>query len=426
MIYKTRLKTNGIKNIKLDDILILIEIFLIVYESGTVPSMLSMSESPLTKGLLLLIGAYYLIKSMMSRKNLTCLVLWLFLVSTYTILNLFNYAPSTPNFLYRAAIFIIMFYVYRYSRTRGIDIIIYLFYVIIFFAYTSLLIYLCIHVIHISLPYSIFSLRNRTGVYANYYNYFGLYYDMGYPNIMFGMTVYRMTGPFWEAGVFQIFLNLALYIYIRNNFKKRLSLIVILLDIILSFSTAGIVTACFLFAVMIYRGNKISKRGKIVIGIFVSIFAMIAIYSILSMKIGESFRSRGSSFIRLNDFLLGLQLFKDNFLIGTGFFNTDPFVRLNTFNETITKGSSNGLLTICFTTGIIGLIFTLLPFIYNFNKCEKHDKFLYLIYCIIIFIFNSVEPVYYLPLMLFILGMEYADMLFKHGKSDFCKVQNDE
>lgn len=108
----------------------------------------------------------------------------------------------------------------------------------------------------------------------------------------------------------------------------------------------------------------------------------------------------------MNDFLLGLKIFIENPILGIGFNNTEPFMMRNTYNDTGILGSSNGFMTIAYTTGIVGMVFVLLPFIYNIIK-RKKERYKSVLYFIMIVFFNFSEPVYYFPFMMYILVKEY-------------------
>ena len=63
-------------------------------------------------------------------------------------------------------------------------------------------------------------------------------------------------------------------------------------------------------------------------------------------------------------------------------------------------------MTIAYTTGIVGMVFVLLPFIYNIIKGKK-ERYKIVLYFIMIVFFNFSEPVYYFPFMMYILVKEY-------------------
>lgn len=402
------------KKISIEKICIYIFAFLIIYESGTVYSLVSIKKEPYSKVLLLFLATYFAFKSLKTVNRYLELFLWLIILGAYCIINLVNYSGTTGVLIYRSYIFLVALFSLSYFKSRSIDFCKYICMVIIFLAYTSLIIYFLVRIMNFSLPYSIFQLRGESNI--DYYNFGGLYFDTGYANNMFGLTVYRMTGPFWEPGVFQIFLNYALFMLFKNEKINKGNVIIIIIDLFLTFSSAGWITACILFVYRFYKNKKNDIKSKVILGIPILIVGVATILNVLFLKFDESFingKNGSSTYIRVNDILLSLRLFKENIVFGTGYFNTEPFVKNNIFNSTVTKGCSNGFLTICFTMGIVGIIFVCLPFILNIYRAEKKHKKDEIVNATLILIFNFCEPIYYLPFMLMILALEYHKLFIR-------------
>lgn len=230
--------------------------------------------------------------------------------------------------------------------------------------------------------------------------------DQGYSNIQFGMNLNRMTGPFWEPGVYQIFLNYALYRYVVIEKSNKFVIALLLFDIFFTMSASGWLCAIVIIVIGIAKSPKFTNKSKIFIFIFLSLFGGIATKFVLFSKFSETFSNKSSAYIRMNDFLLGLKIFIENPILGIGFNNTEPFMMRNTYNDTGILGSSNGFMTIAYTTGIVGMVFVLLPFIYNIIK-RKKERYKSVLYFIMIVFFNFSEPVYYFPFMMYILVKEY-------------------
>ena len=56
------------------------------------------------------------------------------------------------------------------------------------------------------------------------------------------------------------------------------------------------------------------------------------------------------------------------------------------------------------------MLFVSIPFVCNFIHRDKSKKIIKLVYIMLIFLFNFVEPVYYYPFMLYLLANEYYMM----------------
>ena len=125
----------------------------------------------------------------------------------------------------------------------------------------------------------------------------------------------------------------------------------------------------------------------------------------------------GSYYIRSNDIIHGLRLFKEYLPFGAGFLNTDVFVKTNTYNYGTTRGSTNGVISLMYTTGILGPLFYFFPFIksiiYNYNK-HNQDEFVSSLMIFIVFVIsNCTEPVYHVPFMIGFLAYGYFLMIEK-------------
>ena len=394
-------------------LLLYIVAFFVIYESGTIPSIVSINDLFIDKLLLFISVGIFSFLALKKRRNCECLFLWLLLFSCFVFINIINSPETTFNLIYRLGIYIMIYLLLLYTFSKNIDFDILICRVIVFFAITSLLIYCLVHFLGIQLPYSYFYLENGG---LRYISYFGIYFEQGYANTQFGFSFYRMTGPFWEPGVYQIFLNYALYRFLFKEKGNRIIIAILLIDLFLTMSAAGWLCTICMLALIIVRTPRLSKKNKFFILVLMIIVGLFACYYVLSIKFAETYSNGGSAFIRINDFLLALQLFIENPIFGTGFGNTRAFELRNFFNNTNTLGSSNGLMTICYTTGIIGMIFVLYPFVMRLIKLRDKDRIVNYFYFFMIMFFNFVEPVYYFPFMMYLLAKEYL-LVVKKFKS---------
>ena len=396
------------KKISIKYIMAYILAFLTIYQSGTVPSILSIEEDPAPKIILLILEVYFAFYILLKKRNIKRFIIWFIILSSYVVINYFIYPQSTLVLMYRLCIFLLYFFAIDRLVELGIDFEQMLYKVILFFAITSLVIYCIVHLFQIPLFHNYFYLDGGKGL--RYISYFGIYYEQGYANTQFGLSLYRMTGPFREPGAHQIYINYDIYLYIIRNLKSKVQFIILVIDLVLTMSSAGIAIGIFLIIVLYYRTKKITTQTKVLFGVPAFALAFFAIVEVVITKFSETYANKSSAFIRLYDFKLGMELFLENFWVGTGYYNTEPFIKRNNYNITGHLGSSNGLLTICYTTGVIGMLFVSIPFVCNFIHIDKSKKIIKLVYIMLIFLFNFVEPVYYYPFMLYLLANEYYMM----------------
>lgn len=368
-------------------IVLYITAFFMVYESGSLPSIISINDLWLDKMLLFIPIGIIALSALKTKANWTSLFIWTMIFMIFIILNSVVCIDTTTNLIYRLLIFLSIYLCVLYTELRNINFETIICHIIVFFAFTSAIIYLCVYILKVPIPHSFFYL-GKNGL--RYFSYGGIYYDQGYSNIQFGMNLNRMTGPFWEPGVYQIFLNYALYRYVVIEKSNKFVIALLLFDIFFTMSASGWLCAIVIIVIGIAKSPKFTNKSKIFIFIFLSLFGGIATKFVLFSKFSETFSNKSSAYIRMNDFLLGLKIFIENPILGIGFNNTEPFMMRNTYNDTGILGSSNGFMTIAYTTGIVGMVFVLLPFIYNIikRKKERYKSVLYFI-MIVFFIFQN-------------------------------------
>lgn len=396
--------------ININEVLLYFELIILIWLSGTVISAVQPDSITynIARVIFFIIASYFAIKAISTkRKCFDCAAIFCVIFTFYFFINLLLYPSSWFNLLYRCIMFILLLLDFDFWCRKQLNWKEAFYRVVIVIAIISLSFYFIVNIVKIPLVYT--TIIGDSNV--PYRNYYGLYFFYGNPN-----KLVRLSGLFWEPGVYQIYLNLALFYYILSAKRKPIELALILMNIILTFSSTGMAITCILLAYMFVSSNKMSMRNKLIISLPVLITALIAIWQVVGEKI-ELTSASGSFYIRSLDFQLGLKLFKENFFLGTGFLNTDVFKSLNTYNLTGPKGSSNGFITWCYTTGILGITFALYPF---FRRClsikGKKAKIDYIAYAVLLLSFNNAEPIYQLPIMIFLLAREYSSILLNVGE----------
>lgn len=145
-----------------------------------------------------------------------------------------------------------------------------------------------------------------------------------------GMSDYfRNFGIFYEPGIFQIYLNIALfYELFRENIKFK-RVLLILITIITTMSTNGYITAILIIAVYGYNilGKRdVSKKVKYLYLATIIIGFIIMIIMVSSGYIGERVftkftetRDSGSTFDRLNAIVYAIEKYISSPVLGVGF-----------------------------------------------------------------------------------------------------------
>ena len=380
-------------------ILLYLFIFSLIYQSGSVRAALLCDGFLFYTTRILLLGIpLFLI--FMYRGNNRCLSFVLpivYLGIIFVAINYILYPDGAIQFLYKILILIMSMLVYHLMIRNSIDINRYIYNVIIAIALITLCFYCAVELAKISIPYSTvyFSTSYR------YHNYFDLFFTYHYSQF-----IPRLSGLFWEPGAYQIYLNIALFIYVfdRKNNKKELA--ILLLSILFVQSTVGYCIAVLLLAVLLSNIGVFTRKSKAIVGGVGLVSALVAGCFIVYQKVQEtSGYPEGSAVLRFADLTNGIAVFFNHPIFGTGFGNNEEFILLDSFG----RASSNGLLSYAYMTGFIGLIFAFVPFINNYFHCR--DKKRQACWIIIMILVNCGEPIYNLPIMAFVLGVEYTKML---------------
>lgn len=277
--------------------------------------------------------------------------------------------------------------------------------VLIVISFVTMIFYIPIEILGINVPYTIFD----GGLYE-YKNYYGLFYNY---HVFFPA---RISGIFWEPGVNQIYANLALYLYIRLNKRKKIHLVLLLTEIVFTRSMMGYIVSTVLLLVLIMeRGWLKGRNWRLALILFgtVSLILVIALFLYKKETTGTGYLD--SYTMRSYDLVLGLKIFLERPIFGFGYMNTDVFHNASIYNG----GSSNGLLTWMYTTGIAGLLFALFPFFADMRNRNSKERLLQLSWIIIILLFNIGEPIFNLPIMIFIVAHAYSKII------DFREKENE-
>jgi hypothetical protein len=219
-----------------------------------------------------------------------------------------------------------------------------------------------------------------------------------------GDTFSRSQGIFWEPGVFQVYLNIILFInlFLKKNINVRL-VTIILISIFVTLSTTGIVVSFLLLSYYFLMSMRLTLRNLLFIFLltpFLIVFFNFTMFQVEEKLVGEK---SGSFLARNYDTVTGFNLAMENpWGIGFSTVKYQNIARLDLFNvqpglET-DRANTNSIATLFYSTGIIwGFVF--LFCMYKQKLFMKH-KLLFFI-SIVMFLFN--EPLLYTPFFIMIL-----------------------
>ena len=145
-----------------------------------------------------------------------------------------------------------------------------------------------------------------------------LVYNFQVNSTLDSVGLMRNCGPFWEPGMYAVFLDIALFfnLFIKQSAHKFFN-VIILLSIITTFSTGGYVTTALIFLFYVFtRHNVLLKIIGLIIFITVLIFTINLDF--IGDKIATQFNSAevGNDVSRFSAILTQFEMIKDYPLTG--------------------------------------------------------------------------------------------------------------
>lgn len=388
-----------VKRISIEKVFIYIELFLIIFQSGSVYAATD-HETVLfnVTRLMMMVIPMFMVLSFGINKVKQILLLFLGL-QLATLVNLFLFPEGFLTLEYKLLLFLIFYLLIGYCHRRNINLAKYLYHVLLVIIMITLLIYIPVELLKLDISYSFFQGPDSFVVYRNYFNIFFSFSTK---------TIPRISGFFWEPGAYEIYINLAFFLYIMLKKNNKIQLFIIISSIIFCQSTMGWLIGIFLFGYLLLSGGWYNKHSKLFLILFTSIFVLVIAVIVFVMKRADTNVLGDSYYVRILDILHSLKVLSKNLLFGVGYGNTNVFMDVS---NTI-RGSSNGFLSWFYMTGLSGMVIVLYPFVRNSIRTYKEKKsYIWWIFTSIVVAFNFGEPFYNLPMMVFILAIAYFELL---------------
>lgn len=375
------------------------ELFLIIFQSGSVYAATDHETTLFYVTRLLMIVLpimIVLINGMYKLKQAIMLFAGLQLAA---LVNLLLYPAEFIILEYKLILLILFYLLFAYCHQHNLNIMEHMYKLLFFIVVITLLIYIPVGIFKLDIPYTIFEGADSSIAYRNY---FGIYFTYSTKMIP------RISGFFWEPGVYEIYLNLLLFLYIVLKKRSKLQLFIVLISIILCQSTLGWIIGLVLVGYKIINGKWYNKHSKAILIATISLAVLCIAGSVFVAKKVETNIIGDSYYMRMLDIYSAFKTFAQNPVFGVGYGNVNAFT---TISNTL-KGSSNGFLSWLYMTGAFGMLVVLYPFIINSVKYQKLTKSLeWWLFTVIVILFNIGEPFYNLPLMAFILAIAYYQLL---------------
>ena len=385
-------------------------LYLVIVQSGSVQlSIINEDGQSKSFAILLLLSLLpFLLMEFNRFKNeytKIAMVLMFFLVCTVV-----KYPSSVSSFIMKSLWFLGFVGFSAYWRKRKFNIDDYFCTLVFFLSCIALVLFILVSILGSTIvSFSQFDIAET--VYYSWHNLFS--YTPFYYVDFLGMKIYRLHGMFWEPGVYQIYLNLAIYYYLfeKKQQHNTLKLIVLFLNLAFSMSTTGMCIGIMLLTVYIIN-LRMFKRSRQIMILLGGIVASIGCAYFLGQKMVASlqFGWHGSMAARIDDQFVALRLFFQNFIIGAGYDNGQLFLDAQGWG----RGCTSGLLSWAYMMGIFGLSAVFYPFIKNIkNSSDKVVRRKRIILFAMFIVCNLSEPLYWAPLNWFWVASEYVKLFYE-------------
>lgn len=234
------------------------------------------------------------------------------------------------------------------------------------------------------------------------------------------MTIIRNSSFFSEAPVYAYFLSISLLIelFIMNGRKSNFRTYVLLLTILSTLSTIGIViavSAVSYYYLFVYNSNSLA-----ILKFFKKFFAIILAISVVitvlydKIVISDGSSSLSSSNIRADDFKACFLAFIQHPIIGNGLDNANAIVKnMNPLRYGFNTGLSTGMMVALAYGGVYLLLFYLMPFFVSF-KCSKKEIGLGLFTFLLTLFITDYESYIYVILSSYIFAVYLRKLKYKN------------
>lgn len=205
----------------------------------------------------------------------------------------------------------------------------------------------------------------------------------------FGGILPRNSGMFWEPGVFQGYLNIAiaLALLLPKNKERKWSLVFLVTALLTTVSTTGYLVFGFIIIFYVYKFSRLSSFSRFLYSLIVIGVCMYSFFALDFMhdKIMDNTQDTESAQGRITDYIRYGDYLKNNFFFGV---NTGEF-EINT---------GNGLVYMILYYGGLIVFYYIINFWRNFSKKFSTSIVLFLLG--VIFITLQGEGFMFYPLYL--------------------------
>ena len=265
----------------------------------------------------------------------------------------------------------------------------------------------------------VYSSWSNTGEYKRVPNYLYIYFETQTTD-SFGLNnIVRNTAIFTEAPMASLHFSLALLVELF--FSKKISktkAIVLIIAIITTFSMTGylLVLMAVGIKILLYKPRHDSVR---LAKYFLAPVGMVAVFSVGFLLVKSKLSSSSGS-VRLDDFVAGYEVWRENILFGTGsgeLHHEAVVSHMSSFRLNNT-GFSNSTMMVLSERGLYGGILYLSCFVKGIYDAIKHknlNKFLFTVLFLYLFAITVMASLYLTYFILIFLANHKSEQKIKYA-----------
>ena len=246
--------------------------------------------------------------------------------------------------------------------------------------------------------------------YSTFYHTVGWELNYSYHTAGYGYFT-RNAGIFWEPGGYQVFLNLALFLFWakqelfellwttrRRKRLYKMTVPILIITILSTQSTTGYICLIFNILFYLFYKNKVKSSWSKVLIIMGGVVAIVVIEASTNVIGDKLFNHTASYFTRLNDTIEGFTVVLNRWFLGYGLFAKETISSVLLSHGII--NISNGINAFALNVGLVGLVLYVIRIGTWFNRICKKEILCFAIAFGNFLVMSSSESIFMAPVFL--------------------------
>lgn len=359
-----------------------------------------------------------LLRKRISKNIINSFLIIVCLISYILIYMLITHAISGTLVRFTIAISFFLLYFYSNPLKNSVSLLLRFDNLMIIIGGISIFLWLLLDVLHV-IPFSGSVVSVWTGEPMNVPDFHSIFYAPQYANFM-GLRLLRNTSIFVEAPMYSLLLSFALMIelLIKNTTVNKIRVAILVIAIFTTFSFTGYALVLIILLYIYLKNNKNDSIAKAfrVVGVPI----LLVIVALLIKNMFNSKANDGSGHARLDDFVVGFNVWKSAPIFGVGVDNDNAIKSSMGAWRSFNTGLSNSITQLLAQGGLYLTLVYFVPFIKGICisiKNKNKNEMLFILLTLYLFIFTLFTYQLILALLLvYIFTISYSKIGEKNAK----------